>query len=246
LIDMSFELEVIAFDLASCIIAENAGAHRIELCANPQEGGTTPSYGMIRMARKVTSIQLFPIIRPRGGDFLYDNTEFLSMIEDIKIASQEGCDGVVIGMLQKDGSIDVDACHELMHHTNGMEVTFHRAFDRVADQEKSLEDAIQLGCKRILTSGGFPSAMEGKDQLRQLISLAGNRINIMVGSGVKSSNIKEIHRITKATSFHASARKNIASHMKYLHPSMKEQLDKISIDEHEVRSLRKTLDEIFV
>lgn len=242
---MSFELEVIAFDLFSCLVAENAGAHRIELCANPHEGGTTPSFGMMRMARKSSSIQLFPIIRPRGGDFLYDKAEFLSMIEDIKIAKNEGCDGVVIGMLKKDGAIDIDACHDLIHHANGMEVTFHRAFDRVNDQQKALEDVIKLGCTRILTSGGHPTAMEGKDQLQQLVSLAGNRIKIMVGSGIRSSNIKEIQSHTKASVFHASARKTVSSMMDYQHASMHEQLEKISIDEQEVRLLRSALDEIF-
>lgn len=242
---MSFELEVIAFDQFSCLVAENAGAHRIELCANPHEGGTTPSFGMMRMARKASSIQLFPIIRPRGGDFLYDKAEFLSMIEDIKIAKNEGCDGVVIGMLKKDGAIDIDACHDLIHHANGMEVTFHRAFDRVNDQQKALEDVIKLGCTRILTSGGHPTAMEGKDQLQQLVSLAGNRIKIMVGSGIRSSNIKEIQSHTKASVFHASARKTVSSMMDYQHASMHEQLEKISIDEQEVRLLRSALDEIF-
>lgn len=242
---MSFELEVIAFDLFSCLVAENVGAHRIELCANPHEGGTTPSFGMMRMARKASSIQLFPIIRPRGGDFLYDKAEFLSMIEDIKIAKNEGCDGVVIGMLKKDGAIDIDACHDLIHHANGMEVTFHRAFDRVNDQQKALEDVIKLGCTRILTSGGHPTAVEGKDQLQQLVSLASNRIKIMVGSGIRSSNIKEIQSHTKASVFHASARKTVSSMMDYEHASMHELLEKISIDEQEVRLLRSALDEIF-
>lgn len=242
---MSFELEVIAFDLFSCLVAENAGAHRIELCANPHEGGTTPSFGMMRMARKASSIKLFPIIRPRGGDFIYDKAEFLSMIEDIKIAKNEGCDGVVIGMLKKDGAIDIDACHDLIHHANGMEVTFHRAFDRVNDQQKALEDVIKLGCTRILTSGGHPTAMEGKDQLQKLVSLASNRIKIMVGSGIRSSNIKEIQSHTKASVFHASARKTVSSMMDYEHASMHELLEKISIDEQEVRLLRSVLDEIF-
>jgi copper homeostasis protein len=200
---------------------------------------------MIRMARKASSIQLFPIVRPRGGDYLYDKAEFLSMIEDIKIAKNEGCDGVVIGMLKKDGAIDIDACHDLIHHTNGMEVTFHRAFDRVTDQQKALEDVIKLGCTRILTSGGYPTAMKGKDHVQQLVSLADNRIKIMVGSGIRSSNIKEIQSHTKASVFHASARKTVSSMMNYQHASMHEQLEKISIDEQEVRLLRSALDEIF-
>ncbi len=239
---MKFELEVIGFDLASCIIAERAGAHRIELCANPHEGGTTPSLGMIRMARKSTSIQLFPIIRPRGGDFHYDNMEFLSMIEDIKLCKDEGCDGVVIGMLHKDGTVDMNACHELIHHANGMDITFHRAFDRVKDQADSLEKIIQLGCKRVLTSGGFPTASEGKEELKKLVTQSADRITIMVGSGVKSSNIEGLQHFTKARAFHASARKSMHSQMHYQRESMKETLDKISIDENEVQLLRKALD----
>lgn len=242
---MSFELEVIAFDLASCFIAEQGGAHRIELCANPLEGGTTPSAGMIKLARKATNLQLFPIIRPRGGDFLYDNTEVMSMIQDIKICKEEGCDGVVIGLLKTDGSIDTDACHEMIHHANGMEITFHRAFDRVKDQETALNDVIQLGCKRILTSGGFPTAIEGKEQLKKLVELAQDRITIMVGSGVKSSNIKLLKDITCANAFHASARINVASNIKYHPENMDEVLEKITLDGSELRLLRKTLDEIF-
>lgn len=242
---MSFELEVIAFDLASCFIAEQEGAHRIELCANPHEGGTTPSAGMIKLARKATKLPLFPIIRPRGGDFLYDNTELLTMIEDIKLCKEEGCDGVVIGMLKSDGSIDLDACHEMIHHANGMDITFHRAFDRVKDQESALKDVVQLGCKRILTSGGFPTALEGKEQLKNLVDLSKDQITIMVGSGVKSSNIELLKEYTGAKAFHASARTSIPTNMKYLPEKMNETLEKISLDRSELRLLRKTLDEIF-
>ena len=242
---MSFELEVIAFDLPSCFKAEQGGAHRIELCANPHEGGTTPSAGMIKLARKATKLQLFPIIRPRGGDFLYDNTELMSMIEDIKICKEEGCDGVVIGMLKADGSIDTDACHEMIHHANGMDITFHRAFDRVKDQETALKDVIQLGCKRILTSGGFPTASEGKEQLKKLVEMAQHEITIMLGSGVRSSNVKLLKDYTGATAFHASARTTFPSNMKYHAEHMNEDLEKISLDESELRLLRKTLDDIF-
>ena len=243
---MTFELEVIAFDLLSCKLAERAGAHRIELCANPFEGGTTPSLGMIRMARKSTHLSLFPIIRPRGGDFLYDRNECYSMMEDIKISREEGCDGVVIGMLKADGTIDADACHELMHHAKGMDVTFHRAFDRVIDQFSALNTIIQLGCKRILTSGGYPTAMEGKEKLKKIIDTAGDQITIMIGSGVKSSNIKILHECTGARAFHASARTSLASSMNFNTSEMQEKLETISIDEEEVRMLRKSLDEIFI
>lgn len=242
---MNFELEVIAFDLASCFIAERAGAHRIELCANPLEGGTTPSHGMINLARKSVKIQLFPIIRPRGGNFLYDHSEFLSMVEDIKVCKEEGCDGVVMGMLNENGHINTDACHELIYHAKGMEITFHRAFDRVKDQEAALNDVIRLGCKRILTSGGFPTAHEGRNQLRKLIDMSEDKITIMVGSGIKSSNIKNIQESTGAKAFHASARTHVSTPHTFNPVTMKETLEKITLDETELILLRSTLENIF-
>jgi len=159
------ELEVIGFDLASCVTAQQQGADRIELCANPCDGGTTPSYGTIALARRNTSIQLFPIIRPRGGDFLYTELEFQAMVEDIRRCAELGCDGVVIGMLREDGSVDVDRCAELIRTAGAMQVTFHRAFDRVSDPFTALEQIIGLGCARILTSGLQPNVDLGKQIL---------------------------------------------------------------------------------
>ncbi len=236
------ELEVIGFDLASCLIAAKKGANRIELCANPFEGGTTPSYGMIALARSNVSIQLFPIIRPRGGDFLYSNQEHQSMIEDIKQCKQLGCDGVVIGMLLKDGNIDVERCADLIHHADKMEVTFHRAFDRVKDPIKSLEEIIELGCKRILTSGLHPNVDEGKEVLKQLVTLANGRIRIMPGSGVRSKNIIDLASYTGAESFHSSARMTKSSNMEYKNIQMNEELNSIGIDPDEVEKLRNLLD----
>lgn len=238
------ELEVIGFDLASCIIAEQKGANRIELCANPHEGGTTPSYGMISLARKNTTIQLFPIIRPRGGDFLYSTEEHQSMMADIKQCKQLGCDGVVIGMLRNDGNIDTDRCAELIHHADHMEVTFHRAFDRVMDPFKSLEEVIKLGCKRILTSGLYPNVDLGKDMLKHLVESAGDRIKIMPGSGVRSKNIIELARYTGAKAFHSSARMIYESKMQFINQQMNEELHSIGIDPEEVAQLRKLLDDL--
>lgn len=238
------ELEVIGFDLASCLIAEQNGANRIELCANPHEGGTTPSYGMISLARKKTTIQLFPIIRPRGGDFLYSDDEFQSMIEDIKQCKLLGCDGVVIGMLHKNGDVDIDRCAELINHADHMEVTFHRAFDRVRDPFKSLEEIISLGCKRILTSGLHPNVDQGIDMLKSLVDAANNRISIMPGSGVRSKNIQQLANYTGAISFHSSARKTIPSSMDYTNVQMNEDLISVGIDADEVAMLRNILDQI--
>ena len=236
------ELEVIGFDLASCLIAETHGANRIELCANPHEGGTTPSYGMIRVARQNTSIQLFPIIRPRGGDFLFSGLEFQSMITDIQQCEQLGCDGVVIGMLTEDGIVDVDRCAELIQHAGAMQVTFHRAFDRVKDPMQALEEIIDLGCMRILTSGLRPNVDLGREMLRTLVDAAGDRITIMPGSGVRSNNVLELARFTGATAFHSSARSSHPSSMGYINPAMDEELVSIGIDAEEVRELRRILD----
>lgn len=236
------ELEVIGFDLVSCVAAEQYGADRIELCANPHEGGTTPSYGMIEVAREHTTIELFPIIRPRGGDFLYSELEFRAMIADIRQCRQLGCDGVVIGMLLKDGSVDTERCAELIHHAGPIQVTFHRAFDRVKDPLQSLEAVIGLGCSRVLTSGQHPNVDLGKTMLRTLVEAAGDRVTIMPGSGVRSSNVAELAKFTGARAFHSSARSTHPSAMGYTNPAMAERLESVSIDPDEVAALRRILD----
>ena len=238
------ELEVISFDLASCLVAERQGADRIELCANPHEGGTTPSHGMIAVARRHTTIQLFPIIRPRGGDFLYSDLEFTAMAADIDRCRELGCDGVVIGMLRADGTVDVDRCAELIRRAGPMQVTFHRAFDRVADPLESLETIIELGCARILTSGLRPDVDAGKDMLKTLVDAAGDRIIIMPGSGVRSTNVVELAEHTGARAFHSSARTVHPSAMDFTNPAMAEDLSSIGIDADEVGELRSLLDQL--
>lgn len=238
------ELEVIAFDLASCRIAELRGADRIELCANPHEGGTTQSYGTIAAARGITSIQLFPIIRPRGGDFLYSDGEFTAMVADVRQCAQLGCDGVVIGMLRADGTVDVERCAELVANAGEMQVTFHRAFDRVRDPMAALEDVIGIGCTRILTSGLRPNVDLGKDMLRALVDAAGDRITIMPGSGVRSTNVAELARFTGARAFHSSARTTIRSSMSFVNPDMADDLSAVTIDGDEVGELRRILDSL--
>lgn len=237
------ELEVIGFDLASCVTAQECGADRIELCANPHEGGTTPSHGVIALARAHTSIQLFPIIRPRGGDFLYSDLEFRAMIDDIERCVDLGCDGVVIGMLQDDGGVDVSRCAELVRRAGSLQVTFHRAFDRVNDPRTALEQIIDLGCARILTSGLRPDVDRGKQMLRTLVEAAGDRITIMPGSGVRSTNIRELAEFTGARAFHSSARTRHGSAMTFINPDMDEDLDSVGIDAEEVRKLRTILNE---
>lgn len=238
---MAFTLEVIAFNIESCAVIEASGAHRIELCDNPGEGGTTPSAGFIQQARKKCSIELYPIIRPRGGDFLYSAEEFDCMKTDIIQCKKAGCDGVVIGMLKADGSVDKDRCSELVSLAYPMGVTFHRAFDRVADPLKALEDVIQTGCERILTSGLLPQAQDGALLIKQLIERADGRISIMPGSGIRANNIVSIAHLTGAVEFHSSARLSIPSPMEYKSPFMNEQLSSISADETEIVAMINAL-----
>ena len=238
---MAFTLEVIAFNIESCAVIEACGAHRIELCDNPGEGGTTPSAGFIQQARKKCSIELYPIIRPRGGDFLYTLEEFECMKTDIIQCKKAGCDGVVIGMLKADGNVDTERCSKLVSLAYPMGVTFHRAFDRVVDPLQSLEDVIQTGCERILTSGLQPKAQDGVALIKQLIQRADGRICIMPGSGIRSNNIVSIAKATGAEEFHSSARISIPSSMDYKSPFMNEQLSSISADETEIVAMINAL-----
>lgn len=236
---MNFKLEIIGFNIESCIKAQQSGAHRIELCDNPVDGGTTPSYGFIKAARQQLNIDLYPIIRPRGGDFLYSDEEFDIMRTDIKISKQLGCDGIVIGILNADGTVDKKRCSWLVELAYPMGVTFHRAFDRTTDACKALEDIIDIGCERILTSGQLPTALDGAERISKLISQADERIIIMPGSGIRSDNIIEIAKKTNAVEFHTSARIAIDSKMKYSNKAMNEDLRSVSVDEEEVKKIIK-------
>ena len=156
-------LEVCANSVTSALAAQNGGAIRVELCENLNEGGTTPSHGEISTARKLLHIKLYVLIRPRGGDFLYNSLEYDIMFADAKYCIEAGCDGIVIGLLNADGTIDKERCAGLVRLAKqlGVGVTFHRAFDMCADMDQALEDIIEMGCERILTSGGKSTAMEG-------------------------------------------------------------------------------------
>ncbi len=234
---MKFKLEVIGFTIESCMIAQAAGAHRIELCDNPFEGGTTASYGFIKTARENLSIELYPIIRPRGGDFLYSEIEFEVMKADIENCKNLGCDGVVIGILNADGTIDKKRCKQLVEIAHPMKVTFHRAFDRTNDPFKAMEDIISIGCERILTSGQKNLAIDGEELLNKLVKQANNRIIIMPGSGVNSNNIEILVKNTNATEFHTSARTFINSKMEFINESMDEQLTSVSAMSDEIKKI---------
>jgi copper homeostasis protein len=199
-------LEVIAFTIDSCTIIEKSGAGRIELCSNPAEGGTSPSYGMTRRAREITGIPLFPMIRPRGGDFIYSDEEYSVMKQDILMARELHCDGVVLGLLQRNGQVDVERTKRLVELAYPMDVSFHRAFDRVKDPREALEAVISCGCTRLLTSGLQQTAWEGKDLIRKLVEQADERIIIMPGSGIRAGNIEALLLHCGATEYHTSAR----------------------------------------
>ncbi|HEY4334270.1 MAG TPA: copper homeostasis protein CutC [Puia sp.] len=238
---MGFQLEICSFNLASAILAQGAGADRIELCASPAEGGVTPSPGVIRGAREQLRIALYPIIRPRGGDFLYSDEEFRIMLRDVEFCKQAGCNGVVIGMLNADGTIDQSRCARLVEAAYPLGVTFHRAFDWAANPFEAMETIIQLGCERILTSGQRPTAEEGVGLIDQLVRQADDRIVIMPGSGVRSENIVSLAEKTGASEFHTSARLLEASAMGYVNGQMKEAQDVVMVGEEEVRKIKEQL-----
>ena len=202
---MDYMLEVIAYNIDCCIAIEKAGAERIELCSNLAEGGTTPSYGLIKHARTLVTTELFPMIRPRGGDFVYSPLEFEVMKTDIMFCRDAGCDGIVTGILTPDGKVDKEKMKILAELASPLGITFHRAFDRSADPFQALEDIIECGCERILTSGQNSNASAGSEMIRQLVEKSGDRIIIMPGGGVRSNNLEILMQQTGAEAFHTSA-----------------------------------------
>ncbi len=237
------KLEIIGFNIESCIAAQDAGANRIELCAGPGEGGVTPTYSFIKAAREKLQIDLYVMIRPREGDFLYSDEEFEMMKADIAICKQLGCDGIVTGALTKDGKVDKERCRELIECAYPMEATFHRAFDRVADPFEALEDIIELGFERILTSGLKPKAIDGIETLAALIKQAGDRIIIMPGSGITSENIIEIAESTGAEELHSSASVFAESKMEFQNAGMNESLTHVTVDKLKVKKMVELLKE---
>ena len=234
-------LEIAVFNIESALSAIAAGADRIEFCENPMEGGTTPSYGSLKTLIHKTKTPIFPIIRPRGGDFLYSDDEFDSMKSDLLLVKDLGYPGAVIGLLKKDGHIDIDRTAALVSVAGNMEITFHRAFDRCIDPLKGLEDIIQTGCKRILTSGQVPHVSNALPLITQLVNNANGRITIMPGSGVRANNIADIISSTGVMEIHSSARKNYPSKMLFSPASMQEQMMFTGIDEAEIMAMKKAI-----
>lgn len=242
--ETNYIIEIATTDFITTKAAVAGGADRIELCASLAEGGTTPSYGTILQCREAFDVDLFPIIRPRGGDFLYTEEEFRIMLKEVKLCKEVGCEGVVIGLLQADGSIDLKRTEALVQAAYPLEVTFHRAFDRCNDPFEAIEKLIAIGCQRILTSGQKPTVMEGLETLAALVRAADDRIIIMPGSGVRKENIKLLAEKTGAVEFHSSLRDKASIQMEYIHPAFatsEESYSNPAINPEEVKALRNAL-----
>lgn len=212
-----FKIEICANSVESVKAAFEAGADRVELCAGMPEGGTTPSYGTIAMARDLAPRGLHVIIRPRSGDFLYNDLERETMLRDIELARRLGADGVVFGCLTADGDVDRETMRLLMEAAQGMSVTFHRAFDMCRNPFAALQAIEDLGCHRILTSGQEATAEAGIPLLRQLTEHARHTL-IMPGCGINAANIAAIAAATGAREFHLSARTPLESAMRHRNP----------------------------
>jgi copper homeostasis protein len=241
---LAYTIEIAVTDYTSAASAVKGGADRIELCSALSEGGLTASHGLIEKCKNDFDIPLFPIIRPRAGDFLYSEEEFDIMLKDVLFCKQSGVDGIVTGFLLPDGNIDRERISIITELVYPMQVTFHRAFDRCLDPFKGLEDIIESGCSRILTSAQQLKAIEGTTLIKQLIEAAKERIIIMPGSGVRKENIKELAEKTGATEFHSSLKSVSKSKMKFIHPTfagLEEECFNAAIDPEEVQALRKAL-----
>lgn len=213
-------IEIVVYNIESALKAQEGGADRIELCDNPGDGGTTPSYGTIELVRQNVSIDVYVMIRPRGGDFYYSSYEFHSMKRDISQCQKLSVDGIVLGILSPDGRIDKKRCRELIAQARPLKVTCHRAFDMTRDPFEALEDCIEAGFDRILTSGQRSSAADGAPLISKLIEKANDRIVVMPGSGVNENTVENIVSATKAKEIHFSATSFKDSSMIYRNPNI--------------------------
>ncbi|OVE55727.1 copper homeostasis protein CutC [Chryseobacterium mucoviscidosis] len=199
------KIEIACFNLESALIAFENGADRIELCDGLSEGGTTPDFETVQQLREKINIPIFVMVRPRGGDFTYTDEEFEQMKSDLVQLKSLNVDGFVFGILDENDEVNSEHNKILVELAKPYPCTFHRAFDRAKDLEKSLEKVIECGFTTILTSGQKPKVSEGKENLKKLVELSNGRIEILVGGGLRSSNIEEIRELTKAGYFHSSA-----------------------------------------
>lgn len=208
-------LEIAANSVASAVAAQDGGADRVELCSGLELGGLTPSPGLLALARERLRIPLYALIRPRGGDFVYTDEETETMLLDIEACVAIGCDGVVLGALDADGNVDMPRCRALVSAAKHLGVTIHRAIDVSRDPLRTLEDAIALGCERVLSSGAQPGAPQGADLLRDMVQRAGERIVVMPGAGINAGNLAALRAATGAREFHASAKRILPSAMRH-------------------------------
>ncbi len=229
--------EVCAFNIQSAIIAEKAGAARVELCDNPVEGVTTPSYGTIFETRERINIDLYPIIRPRAGNYFYDEEEYAIMKRDIMICRDLGCDGISVGAQKLSGEINTEMLKRIVEWAGPMGVTCNRVFDCAPDPFKALEDIISCGCKRILTSGLKSAAPDAGKLLGELVEAAADRIIIMPGAGIKSTNIKNLVKESNAREYHGSARKIASNPVTFLNKEVSDYGNVYITDEQEVRDI---------
>lgn len=199
------KIEIACFNPESAIIAFENGADRIELCDGLSEGGTTPDFETAKLLREKINIPIFVMIRPRGGDFTYSDEEFVQMKSELAQLKTLSVDGFVFGILDENDEVNVAQNKELVELAEPFACTFHRAFDRAKSLEDSLEEVIECGFKTILTSGQKPNVSEGKENLKKLVELSNGRIEILVGGGLRSTNIEELKDFTKAGYFHSSA-----------------------------------------
>lgn len=196
-------LEISVESVAAAMAAERGGAQRIEFCSNAREGGTTPSDELLRAVRERVRLPILSMVRPRAGDFVYSDAEFETLRSDIQAAKEFQMDGVVLGLLNTDGRIDIERSTKLIEHAKPLVVTFHRAFDESCDLQKSLEDVIKTGAARLLTSGGKPTADQALELLGDLVRSAGERLIVMPGSGLHARNIRDAVKKTGAREYHA-------------------------------------------
>lgn len=208
------DIEICIDNIESALIAQNSGADRLEVCGCLALGGVTPPYSLIKTVLDVCNIPCYVMIRPRSGDFLFNAHEIKMMEQDIHIAKQLGAQGVVIGALTENGEIDLSICHRLISAAEGLGVTFHRAFDLCSDPYHGLEQLIELGCERVLTSGQQRTAFEGRYVLKTLVQQAKGRIKIMAGAGVNPNNALELVKTSKVDELHLSAKTFRQSSMK--------------------------------
>jgi|SRR5579863_275272 len=241
------QIEVSVDSVASAIAAERGGADRVELCSDLREGGITPSAGLIQSVRSAVRIGVYVMIRPRAGDFCYAESEFETMRRDVEVAKRIGADGVVLGILNADGSVNPGLTNQLVLLARPLKVTFHRAFDMTCDLFRALEDVCVTGADRILTSGGEQTALQGVETIASLVEKARGRIIVIPGSGIKPDNARDIVSRTGVAEVHVGLRSRAPSPMMFRNPRIRMgsaegvEYERFGVLEEDVRKLRVAL-----